>query len=530
MSISVSSSVPAASLPEASSSGSAPVVGSSAGEFLPDQIYDGFKNINSCAKTLKIELNKVIGDLEETGPAETASKALTKAAEQFKTMLYQVNEIGLNEVLQQRKISFPVVHLLVELVSLPQIQCEDALKREMSKTLCVVAELAVFQFVLQGRRVYRETVDTIRGNLRKVIDTLPLKEVHARHDLRRTKSAVKKLNIGIGTWKEFGRDTAKDFAGSLLEVAFSASLSGASLTPLAPTIIRAVKGFYNALEDSWYKDVWFLNWQQLKITSEDQFSAIKEKLKTLAQKNHQFAFCLSQLLYDLVRSSEILPEFKDKLIFGPWVEKKGKQVRGDDVSLRVLAKIKGSVKIPLKKESFWDTRYATLTYLKDLILIDSQKYGQLITTILPISYGENEEVEVRELACESVAELCSKFPEIARSVQEFSGEREASKSRREAADKLLAEAERTGGTLEAVNAKLKQQRSGRSTVSSSIQEQSVGTSSDAASSPPVQVDQPLSLEEQKEKLMQLQAQIEVNRRLEEAISTGNWDILRLPLI
>lgn len=345
---------------------------------------------------LQKEINELI-DVKtfESKAATQAAKGLHQDACKFRDHLFEPNHTAetFEKELKEKEIFFPITYRMVQILRQPEIQCYDSLKEELSKTTRIFFELVVFQFHLQERRIYTDTVERIRSTFRKVIETLPKEEVVTRFELKCAKSAAKKLDFGIGKWKQLGKDQSSELAEGLITTLASLSPNPPYVSP-GPIISCAYKlsfAVYKTLEDSWYKDIWTLSWFSVekKMQNLDGFKSLNSYMKEY-KNNYKLTIYLSNLFMNIIRS-----DVDDSL---------KKEVFNGEISLITFANYRPY----LRTKKFWEVRYCTLLHLKTLV----QKNFQLddcIKSVLKCCVERREEEVVKRLAKAICVELSPKI-------------------------------------------------------------------------------------------------------------------------
>ena len=252
--------------------------------------------------------------------------------------------IPVEQILKDKEIPFSLAFGITQILSQHEIQCYDELKRTLAKTTRIFLELVAFQCAFQERRIYKDTVEQIKQNLDKVRDTLPEKEIEASFDLQCAQSAIKKLDIGIGKWKELAKDHGLD----VIKGIFESFLSKSPMPALSPIFNLSV-AIYRNIEDRYYRDVWALRWYSAgnRITTKKQLETASELIKKY-NTNEMLAFAISEMFIEIMKNSHATEELKSAVFQG-------------NISLLTLVKCN-----PTWRDNWWKTRCYVLKYLKQL--------------------------------------------------------------------------------------------------------------------------------------------------------------------
>lgn len=335
-----------------------------------------------------------------TDVAVVSARALSQIAYEFRNAICSSEQQSLELRLKGKEIPFPLPLRLLQILTKEEIQCFDQLKCELSKTLLIFLEFVVFQCGLDGRRIYKVTVQKMKEDLERVLSTLPENQVETRFHLRCAQAAIQKLDVGIGKWKGVAKDNAQDVAVGIILALLTLDKPGpGTAAPLVEPLINLSVAIYNNLEEEWYKDVWALRWYSAghRIKSLETLKSMRKILdkyddRVYLKTDYHLSFCISQVFFDIFQNSK--DEGLKKAVF-----------EGEKMSLLNLVKLgEGSSK------DFWKTRYITLTYLKSIAeKAESKAYRQKsIRAILLRRFRDKDEVRI--LAGSIIPELGRKNP------------------------------------------------------------------------------------------------------------------------
>lgn len=357
------------------------------------------------AQNLLAEIKKIrsLQSFDSKAATEEA-RILSKIAQEFKDFVCTLGrEQSLEELLKGKEIPIPFAQKMVEVLGLSEIQGCDELKRELSKTTLIVLEFFVFQCSLdcdsQGRRIYKEDVDKMRSTFRRVVGTLPESEVETRFLIRCAEASVRKLDVGIGKWKEVAKAHGVDVIKGVITALLTAPAFGANTAaPLVSPLIDLSIAIYRNLEEGWHRDVWALRWfcAGKRITTKAQLEAAKPLMKGFKNTNrdtYYLSFCISQIFMEVYQNPAVTDDLR-KAIF-----------EEEEMSLVNLAKLYDNEQ--LGDDGFWKTRYITITYLAE-IAQDMKKGNEgyrKASIKAVILRWINEQAQVKVLAGSIIADL-----------------------------------------------------------------------------------------------------------------------------
>lgn len=313
--------------------------------------------LSTHAKKILTEFKKVKNFESLDSKALTAeAKALRDITDKFRDFICTLGrETSLEQLLEGKEIVIPFVLNLTEILGRSEIQGYDKLKRELSKTTLIFLELMVYQCGQQGRRIYKEDVDRMRSTFAKVKGTLPDTEVETRFYVRCAEASVQKLDVGIGKWKEVAKAHAGDLVKGAITALLTAPAFGANTAaPLISPLIDLSITIYKNLEKGWHRDVWALRWHCAgkRITTKVQLDEVKPLMKHFKGTNrdtYYLSFCISQMFMEIYKNPATTEDLR-KTVFD-----------GEEMSLLKLAELYQEEQ--LGDDSFWKTRYITLSYL-----------------------------------------------------------------------------------------------------------------------------------------------------------------------
>jgi len=345
------------------------------------------------ATSLQTELGKLVNlEVIDRKAATDKARLLGKVAEEFRDAICRLqNDITtLEDLLEGREIPFPFAYRMIEILTKPEIQCFHLLKKELSKTLLIFLEFVIFQSGIEGQRFYKETIEEMKKRLQMVLTTLPKVEVETHFNIKCAEAAVQKLDKGIGERKEVFKDHRKELLGGLIKALLYADRPGPAIASfLVGPFINLSSAIYDSFEENWYQDVWALRWYcgGNRITTKAHLEAAKplmRRLDSLMQGiNYYLSFCISQIFIQIFQN----PSAEESLRKAVFEEEK--------MSLLNLAQINLE---QLGDDSFWKTRYLTLTYLGYIAKdhSDANKNYRLksIEAILKQWFREKAEVKI----------------------------------------------------------------------------------------------------------------------------------------
>lgn len=385
---------------------------------LPHVYFDD-KQLNEAAKGLSEEIKKITHIRSLTSEeAQKAAEKLREVAEKFKTSLYDICKKEVSDksshrpedVLRDREIPFSLTYRIVHILALPEIQCYDALKRELSKTMLIFIEFTVFQCTLQERNLYKESRSAMINCLEMVGKTLPKHEVETRFCINCAQEGLKNTNYDEGKWKDLvtgeGFEHLKSIVISLLN--FPSGTIGA-IAGTIPGIIGLCLAVYKRLGASkWYNSVWLLRWYSAigyRITTVDEFKALfsgdtpLKKILKKSEKSHYVAFCLSEILWNIFNNT------KDSKL-------KAQVLQEGDLSLSNFAGLDPD----WIGDDYVDVRYITLAHLQKAIqYYYDQKDSASIPTLVQIivrCFEKESAKEVRALLGSIIAHFGSQDPTV----------------------------------------------------------------------------------------------------------------------
>lgn len=266
------------------------------------------------------------------------------------TPAHSNQQLTFEAVIKEAEIPLNIPIRLIHTFTNHSLQKYDELRLMMSKTARIFIELGVYQDQAQDRNADRSTVEELVRPLDDIKGALHHnKQFETEFEVECILASLRMWNIGIGKWRELGKDHSIPFVKALLE-----SLVARNPSFLISPIIDLSVAIYRNMGKLWYKKVWMLRWYsaETKIHSLKQFSDLKEKLKLdKFRRKDKRAFYLNLFLLDMLQNSQTEAELKQHIV---------------------------DTELPPSK--FWEVRYTTVKKLNQLMENPglSDRVGRLI--------------------------------------------------------------------------------------------------------------------------------------------------------
>ncbi|MBF5059044.1 hypothetical protein [Candidatus Neptunochlamydia vexilliferae] len=308
------------------------------------------------------ELYKIAKNYRSAIFEDKSAKTLTQKqlSKEERTQILYEKQKAFQKALIEKNIPFPMILKALEILSSQEVQCFDQLKCSLSKTSRIFLELFIYKCSIEKRHIYKSTVTDIQKQLKKVLSTLPKKEVETRFALQCSAAATKKLEPGKGKWTEVVRDHRSPIAKGIAEMALSASPTSINLSVLVSPLVDLSVRIYKEIEEKWYKDIWALSWHGAEnVPDETAFNHLSPFLED-ADKHKYLAQQASYLFMQIIQSPEADLKLKRRVF------------EGNFPSLLTLSQIEKQEiklfgKITLRKDPFWRVRYVTIKHLATLV-------------------------------------------------------------------------------------------------------------------------------------------------------------------
>jgi hypothetical protein len=298
----------------------------------------------------------------------------------LKMVVYHSNQT--KQQLRSEAIPLSVTLQLIDLLGMDQIQYEDQLKYTIAKACRIFMDLTFILSLASKRNIYPDTHKKICDDLKKVIETLPQKEVRTNYELNCCLATALVLNSEKMYLKTFAADNLVEIFKAIV------SLSPGDLTD---TLVKLGQDLYDQIKTLWFVHVFPLHYKSQALLAQINFSQKDISVLTNYYQGHQdhlkhypttpkVAFC----------ALEFLGAFMQKAIENNHAQLQIQALKGGDnteqapgIATFTQLGLEHATLDPLKAKNFWKVRY------------------QAVQLIFHISMNENVDKKVwqRGLRC-----------------------------------------------------------------------------------------------------------------------------------
>lgn len=261
-------------------------------------------------------------------------------------------------------------------LSSPDLNSQDIIKASLIRVIRIFFEMLAMRYRLEKRSIPVGTHQSYTQILQSCKETLPRKNKQHRtkYEIERCQAVLKKIERGEGKWKILLKGSAPDLVKGLI----SATVSHSPEPLLGPFITLAFEVYQN-LEESWYKEVWALQW----VTLSAQLSTLQdlEQIHCLQKASHNthFAIAVSDLFTMIASNPQADHDLRMRVI------------SADDPSKMDLFKLAES-----SHRGFSKVRDITAQNLETLLYQDDERIATKASRILVTRLASEKKEYIRE--------------------------------------------------------------------------------------------------------------------------------------